>query len=460
MPKRIISFFIPILFVVSSFIMVENHGDVKRSIHYFQYDQAGYYSYLPALFLYEKDWSFKFFDEHGMKSAQFVKKIDGKDFNKYPVGVSVLQAPFFFVGHVIAGRIGEAQNGFSKPYRRAVFISILFYATLGLLILRHVLNRYFSNWAVFFSLAIIALGTSLIFYSTHEPLMSHAYSFFVFCCLVLCSDNYYRSGQGKYLLWMGVTAGFVLLTRIPNAIVFIVPVLWGIENKDDFKDRMISYWDNRLFIIGAIFLLALVFAPQLLYYKDVLGTIFVDSYGDERFIFSDPLIGKIFFSFRKGLFIYTPLTIFAFVGLFFMKKYFSTGFWAVLLYIFIQIYIVSSWGCWWYGGGFSMRPLTESMALLIFPLASFIEWTKTRNWSKYSFIILIIPFFWLQELHLHQYSKSIIHNDAMSFKAYKAIFGKRYPVSKEAMDKRQEYLFPPPDPGRAYRDPTFRKNMK
>ena len=459
MPKRIITLLVPVLFIVFAFKMVDNQKAVERRIHYFQYDQAGYYSYLPAMFIYNQDWSFKFFDEHGMKSAQFLKKVDGKDFNKYPVGVSILQIPFFLSGHVIAGINGDDQNGFTKPYRRAVFISILFYVSLGLLLLRRVLNRYFSDWTVFFSLSVIALGTNLIFYTTHEPLMSHAYSFFIFCCLISCSENYVRSNKGRYLIGMGVCAGFVLLTRIPNAIVFIVPVLWGVKNIEDLKMRLNSFWGHKTYVLLAILAMIIVFFPQLLYYKEVLGTFWVDSYGNERFFFSDPLLGKMFFSFRKGLFIYTPLTAFAFAGLFFMKKYFPNGFWAILIYVSIQIYVVSSWGCWWYGGGFSMRPLTESMALLIFPLASFIEWTSTRNWSKYSFVILLIPFFWLQELHLHQYCKSIIHNDSMSLESYKVIFGKRYPIGQEAMDKREEYLLRP-DPGRVNHDAAFRKNMK
>ena len=459
MPNRIISLLVPILFIVFAFKMVDNQKAVERRVHYFQYDQAGYYSYLPAMFIYKQDWSFKFFDEHGMKSAQFIKEVNGKDFNKYPVGVSILQVPFFLSGHVIAGLNGDDQNGFTKPYRRAVFISILFYVTLGLLLLRRVLNRYFSDWTVFFSLSIIALGTNLIFYATHEPLMSHAYSFFIFCCLISCSENYFRTNNGRYLIGMGVCAGFVLLTRIPNAVVFIVPILWGVRSSDDLKMRFNSFWEHKTYVLLAILAMIIVFSPQVLYYKQVLGTFWVDSYGNERFFFADPLFGKMFFSFRKGLFIYTPLTVFAFVGMLFMKKYFTNGFWAILIYVSIQIYVVSSWGCWWYGGGFSMRPLTESMALLIFPLASFIEWTNTRNWSKYSFVILLVPLFWLQELHLHQYCKSIIHNDSMSLESYKVIFGKRSPIGQEAMDKREEYLLRP-DPGRVNHDAAFRKNMK
>ena len=459
MPSRLLSLIIPVLFVVLSYQMVKNQEAVERRIHYFQWDQAGYYSYLPALFLYEQDWTFSFFDENGMQSAQFLKKVDGVDFNKYPVGVSILQMPFFAAGHIVAGLHGDAQNGFTKPYRYAVFGSILFYVCLGLLLLRSVLHRYFTSWTVFFSLGIMALGTHLIYYTCQEPLMSHAYSFFIFSAIVFISDRFYREEKGTDILWMGLLAGFVFLTRVPNAIVFIVPVLWGVRSWEQLRERINSLWEKKIYILGAIVLIVLTFFPQLLYYKTVLGTFFVDSYGSERFFFADPLLGKIFFSFRKGLFIYTPLTIFAFLGFLFLHKYLKFSFWAVTIYTLLQLYVVSSWSSWWYGGGFSMRPLVESMALLIFPLACFIEETGKRPWTKWSFPILLIPFFWLHELHLHQYYKSIIHNDSMTKDAYKVIFGKRHPVGQEVRDQWQELLVRP-DPGRANKDAEYRKNIK
>ena len=95
MSKRILTYLVPVLFIIFCVKMVDNQKAVERRIHYFQYDQAGYYSYLPAFFLYQQDWSFSFFDDNGMQSKQFLKKVDGKDFNKYPVGISILQTPFF-----------------------------------------------------------------------------------------------------------------------------------------------------------------------------------------------------------------------------------------------------------------------------------------------------------------------------------------------------------------------------
>ena len=118
MSKQYLTLLAPLLFVIFAFQMVKNQQAVDRRVHYFQYDQAGDYSYLPAMFLYEQDWTFEFFDEYGMQSEQFVKKVNGQAFNKYPVGVAILQAPFFAVGHVIAAWNGDAQTMLIKHPRR------------------------------------------------------------------------------------------------------------------------------------------------------------------------------------------------------------------------------------------------------------------------------------------------------------------------------------------------------
>ena len=62
-------------------------------------------------------------------------------------------------------------------------------------------------------------------------------------------------------------------------------------------------------------MVVLVWVPQMIYWKEMTGRWLYFSYGsDERFFFGDPAIIKGLFSYRKGLFIYTPLLLFAFAG--------------------------------------------------------------------------------------------------------------------------------------------------
>ena len=60
-------------------------------------------------------------------------------------------------------------------------------------------------------------------------------------------------------------------------------------------------------------MVVLVWVPQMIYWNEMTGHWLYFSYGsDERFFFGDPAIIKGLFSYRKGLFIYTPLLLFAF----------------------------------------------------------------------------------------------------------------------------------------------------
>ena len=96
-------------------------------------DKAGYYVYLPALFLYE------------FNSSKFPTKVDsltGDGFHlnlknnkvqsKYPVGVAVLVSPFFILAHAYSVLTDKVADGFSIPYQNAIDIAGVFYLLLCL----------------------------------------------------------------------------------------------------------------------------------------------------------------------------------------------------------------------------------------------------------------------------------------------------------------------------------------
>ena len=97
----------------------------------------------------------------------------------------------------------------------------------------------------------------------------------------------------------------------------------------------------------------------------------------------------------------------------------------ILLYIPLNIYIVFSWWCWWYGGSFGARALIESYVVLAFPLSVFIAETlnSAAKYRKVAFgsiagLILLLNIF-----QSKQYDVAILHWDGMTKEAYWAIFG-------------------------------------
>jgi hypothetical protein len=145
----------------------------------------------------------------------------------------------------------------------------------------------------------------------------------------------------------------------------------------------------------------------------------------------------VLFSYRKGWFVYTPVMIFSIIGLFFILKHKTNVFkTSIVIYLIINIYMLSCWWCWWYGGGFGMRSLIQAYVLLAIPLAAFYQYVFSLEFKKQTFVFitrgltvfLLSTFLCLNIIQTYQYDHPadhrLLHYDAMSKAAYWRIFGK------------------------------------
>jgi hypothetical protein len=89
----------------------------------------------------------------------------------------------------------------------------------------------------------------------------------------------------------------------------------------------------------------------------------------------------------------------------------------------LNIYIVSSWWCWWYGGSFGLRAFIDMYALWAFPLAVMMEKILAfKNTIRYSFLSLISLFILLNLFQSVQYWRGALHWDGMNYALYKSQF--------------------------------------
>ena len=162
---------------------------------------------------------------------------------------------------------------------------------------------------------------------------------------------------------------------------------------------------------------------QLSYWKFSTGNWLHYSYGEERFYFLKPHIIEGLFSYRKGWLLYTPLMALAIAGFAFLKNKVPELFYPILLFTVLNIYIVFSWWCWWYGGSFSARALVESYALLSVPLAATVErlWNSGRI-SRIVSGVVIVFFIYLNLFQSRQYRISLLHYESTSKELYWAAF--------------------------------------
>lgn len=421
-----------------------------------RWDAAGYYAYLPAFFIHQ-DASFAFYEpKSGQRASEFIRNNSGWYLNKYGCGVAILQSPFFLAGHWVAkSKLSEAA-GFAWPYYYAVMLGAGFYGALGLFFLGLSLRQYFSNTSTILTLLAIGFGTNLFYYSSFEGMMSHVYSFFLFAVLLWLSIQWKKDFALKWMLSIALTGGLILSTRLSNGLVLLVPLLWNVQNLKALTHTFRQIGKHYKWMPVAVLCLILPLLPHFLYLHHITGQWVLEAYSGENFFWGQPLVHKVLFSFRKGWFIWSPVLLLGLAGFFFIKNH--PGFWVIASFLILNLYLISSWWCWWYGGSFGMRALIESSVLLAIPLAATIE--KIRNSKGLSYAFAAI-FPWLIALNLfqtHQYQKGIIHYDAMTEKAYWEVFGYPHPLPDKIMEKRNIYL-EYTDAAKAMEDAEYRAGL-
>ena len=406
-----------------------------------KHDVISYYGYLPAAIIY-KDLSFGFIFEHG---AFFHDKIwvakapNGGRYLKMTMGLSFMYAPFFLAGHAFAYITGAEPNGFSMPYMFFLQFSSLFYMLLGLIILRRLLLRHFHDWISALVLFALVFGTNLFYYTTREAAMPHAYNFFLFALFIWITIKWHEQHRIKHALALGLVYGLISLIRPSNALIAIFFVLYNVKSFRELGMRPIIFIQNWHHILVIIFSAFLVFLPQFLFWKANTGSWLLYSYGDEGFFFTNPQIINGLFSYRKGWLLYTPLMIFALAGIFLLVRKQKQFFAPILVFTVLNIYVVYSWWCWWYGGSFGSRPMIDSYAMMAIALAGFIDWFASSKPRKTVIIVFVLILSGHGVFQTLQYQKSAIHYDAMSKAAYWKSFGNLFP------DHYYYDLLEPPD---------------
>lgn len=393
-----------------------------------EWDIHWYYGYLPATFIYH-DIELKKSDYRYSKDLYYfwtVNTPDGKRVIKTTMGLAILYAPFFFMAHGCALLLDYPAEGFSEPYKLFLLLSAIFYLLIGLDFLKKTLRHYsFSDTHIAITILLLGLGTNLLAYSSQSAPMPHVYNFCLFSVFIYYTIKWYEFHTIKNTLIIGLLLGIISLIRPSNAVIFIFFIFYGISTISELKQRML-FFIKECFLLNVIFFLAiLVWIPQFLYWKAVTGNYLLYSYTDEGFFFTNPQIIKGLFSFRKGWLVYTPMMGFALVGIFFLRDTLKKLKLSIILFFIINIYIIFSWWCWWYGGTFGQRSLIESYALLALPFASLIKYVSEKKWYyNLAFYSVALFFVWLNLFQTLQFENSVLHYEGMTKELYFKQFGK------------------------------------
>lgn len=410
---------IAVCVLVFSFSKFWNHSRV------IDWDMTLYYSYLPALFIYDDIKFEKPVKEWGEKHFYMSSDAEGNKYVKMTSGLAILYSPFFFAAHAVALMSDTYEaNGFSSPYPFALLLAVLSYTLLGLWFLKSFLSEYVSKGIASLSVVLIYAGTNLPYYSFVEP-MSHAFNFSLICFMLWLFQAYRKQAKLGLAIALGLVGGLLILIRPTNVIALLFPLILLIWNKSLSPKQ---WWQHGFIVVAMIFL---AISPQLFYWHHMTGNWVIYSYNDERFFFGDPEIWKGLFSYRKGWFVYSPILWLSIPGFYWAWKKVQRETVVALAVLFLAIWVNFSWWCWWYGGGFGARSMIDYLPFMAIALAFTLQWLLQQSKAIKLTSAVILTFITTWSIFMNkQYKSGIIHYDSMS----KELFWKQFFVDHYIKD--------------------------
>jgi len=406
-------------------------------------DGLGYYAYLPAILIYH-DLSFRQVTEVEKKilgytryDPSYLVKEGDKIVNKYFAGEALALLPFFLLATFFSWIGGVEITGYSFFFQFFTGLGALFYLFLGLFYLKKIME-HFRILPVLSAIILVTilLGTNLFYYSLWQPSMSHVYSFFAINGFLWHSCRVIQNPKRGNILLAGVFLGLTVLIRPTNGIVLILlPFLFNTKEESQIVNGFLKKRKSSfLFFLGPIILMVCI---QLVLWRIQTGHWFIWSYRNEGFFFGHPQIFNVLFSFRKGLFIYTPLIFLSFLGCFRLLSRDRTRLLSMILFLFFSTYIVASWWNWYYGDSFGERAFIDYYGIYALLLAILMN-HRERKAGTVLVSLLLLPFVALNIFQTWQYTRHIIHPYSMNKAKYNYVFLKTNPSYQNCLGGNDE----------------------
>jgi hypothetical protein len=387
------------------------------------WDALGYYIYLPSIFIYndfkELEWFPEIDEKYDLSGGKLYQAMRSKNGNyafKYLGGVAIMEGPFFFAGHFIASISDFPTDGFSPPYQLAIAFGAILYFILALLLLRIILLKYFDDLVTTLTLLLLILASNIIQYVSVDGAMSHSYIFPLYVLILYFTIKWHEKPSILWASLIGAVIGLASISRPTEAVMLFIPLLWNTHTKESSAEkwRMVKQYRTHLIFVALFGFIAVL--PQLIYWKLATGS-FVYDVGS-KWEFLTPHF-RVLFGWEIGWFIYTPITLFFIIGMFFIKKFPFR--YSVITFCLLNIYIIIAWSDWRYGASYSCRALSQSYPVFALPLAAFINRFRKNKWS-YVFYGLGAYLIFVNLFQIRQYNETILHYRDMNRKYYCSIY--------------------------------------
>ena len=345
--------------------------------------------------------------------------------NAHPIGVAIMQAPMFGVAHALTRWTNLSPDGFTLYYQHAAGLSGLLWIVAGLVVLRRVLCRHFSDAVTAATLLTILLGTNLYHHATFDSSYSHPYAFFLFAAFLDLTETWHAQPSQSTSVLLGLVAGLIVITRHTNVLFLLFFPLYGVLSTETFRARLAVLGREARLVAVIGIVAAIVVTPQLAIYYQATGSPIISSYGNLGFNFESPRIVGVLFSVQKGLFFWSPLLLLASAGLFGLARSSHSARAFVLPAVLILVadtYVIASWWDWQFGASFGHRAFVDALPVFAIGLAAFIEWSgrnPTRRRAVATVVVIAIAINLFQML---QYWNGVLPMSDTTWDQYRGVF--------------------------------------
>lgn len=388
------------------------------------WDALAYYAYLPGTFIHDDiehlPWVERIDSVYDMVGTgglyQLIPLENGNRVNKCLYGVAFMELPAFLVAHAVAGATGFPQDGFSSPYQWAMGLNPLLFAMIGLLALRSVLLRWYHDHVVAFVLITSTLASNAIQYISVDGAQTHGYLFALYAFILWATVKWHEKPGIGYAALIGGIISLATFTRPTELIMLLIPLLWNTSTKEGARQKWALVRIHRKHILWILVTGVLIAAPQLIYWKLVTGS-WIYELGS-KWDFLNPH-WRVLVGWEKGWFIYTPITVFFVIGLFFMNDMPWRK--SMLTFTLLNIWIIIAWHDWRYGGSYSARALVQSYPVWALAFAALAEQIIATRW-RWPFVAACTYLLVVNLWQIRQYNNGVIKYDGMTREEYQRVY--------------------------------------
>ncbi len=317
----------------------------------------------------------------------------------FPIGFSLLVAPFILTGAILEGVLHGRWDGYAGLPVVGFFLGNLFYTCAGMTLLFLLLRALGTETGADKERAkrtawIVTMGmwptTSLAYYSLAP--MSHIAGFAAAAAFLLA---WWRARDGEsWRRWLvtGACGGLLFLCRWQMALFALIPLLYDLARLRSGQVRLHgsegrAWLASRLAGLGGALLASV---PQIAQWKAIHGRFVSVPQGEAFFEFPPRHALNVLLSTNHGWFVWTPITLVGVAGILLASRRQPRLFAPLAIALAVQVALVGSLPSNWMAAeSFSNRMLTECLPIVGLGLVVLLlEGSKRTRRAMYAFGVL------------------------------------------------------------------------